>query len=262
MDRLRRPIFDESPTATTRRAMPSMRAFRRASSRCGVITPISGSRPSKPRNRMSACRPSSPCSACGPPSEYELGRSTPPSMIRVTCGAPASSTAMFSALVITFTDCSFRPRICLAISAVVVPESSTMVCPSPISLTASSAMRTFSARCSDCLTPIGKSSSARWARAPPRVRTTAPISASTFRSARTVTSEMPNISDSSATVTRPRSATISRILRRRSATSRSWSATGSGGLPSLSFETFVSIFFVCFIFILPRRFPAAVPLYT
>ena len=53
--------------------------------------------------------------------------------------------AMFKALVITLID--FRPsvRICLAISAVVVPESRTMVSPSWINAAAAFAIRVFSA---------------------------------------------------------------------------------------------------------------------
>ena len=49
-------------------------------------------------------------------------------MIRLTCGALASSTAMLSALVITLIEVSLSARICLAISAVVVPESRISVC--------------------------------------------------------------------------------------------------------------------------------------
>ena len=96
-------------------------------------------------------------------------------MISRTCGRFASSIAMLSAFVITFSERSRRKRIWRAISAVVVPESSMIVSPSWIIWAAAWPMRTFSAWCSVSLTVIGTSSGASpRLSAPPCERTTAP----------------------------------------------------------------------------------------
>ena len=66
-------------------------------------------------------------------------------MMSRTWGRLASSIAMLSAFVITFSERSLRRRICRATSAVVVPESSMIVSPSLIIWAAARPIRTFSA---------------------------------------------------------------------------------------------------------------------
>src|SRR5256885_15089473 len=60
---LRRLSLEESATTTTWREMRIILALSSASARCGVMTPISGSRPSAPRYKRSACRFASAASA-------------------------------------------------------------------------------------------------------------------------------------------------------------------------------------------------------
>src|SRR5476649_503692 len=175
---------------------------------------------STPRNRRSAYRPSRARSACGPDSENEFERSTPPSMIRCTCGVSASSSATLSALVMTLTERSGMLRSCLAISAVVEPESRMMVSPSPINRAAAAAMRTFCARCRLCFTVRFRSSLSRSASAPPRARTTAPKPSSTLKSLRIVTVDTPKRAASWLTPTRPWRSTSSRMLPRRASTAK------------------------------------------
>lgn len=99
-ERLRRLNFVESQTATTRREAFTMARLTRDSRKFGVVSPTSGSNPSTPRKRMSACISSSTSSASGPTSEKEFLRRLPP--IRMTSRfVLASSAAMFTALVIT-----------------------------------------------------------------------------------------------------------------------------------------------------------------
>ena len=138
-----------------------------------------------------------------------------------TWGRLASSIAMLRAFVITVSERSFRKRICRAISAVVVPESSMMVSPSLIIWAAAWPILTFSEWWSVSFTMIGTSSGASVRlRAPPWERTTAPPSERASRSPRMVTAETPNRPTSSSTVTFSCPSSISRIRRRLSSTRR------------------------------------------
>ena len=221
---LRRRSLEESATTTTWREMRIISALSSASARCGVMTPISGSKPSAPRYRRSACRFASAACAMCPDSELDSRRSVPPGMIRRTDGTSIRSAAMFSALVITLIERSSSLRIRRAISAVVVPESRMMVSPSRISAAAASAMRRFSAWCCSCLTPSGWSSSSTLT-APPCVRVNAPADSSAARSARIVTSEVPKRAASPSTTTLPCSRSSAQMRRRRSSINRPCSSS-------------------------------------
>ncbi len=83
---------------------------------------------------------------------------------------------MFNPLVITVTDSSFRTLICLAISAVVVPESRMTVSNGRIRRAAAWPMRSFSRGLSVSLIEMRMSPWSRRFSAPPCERTSAPPS--------------------------------------------------------------------------------------
>ena len=131
LHKLRRPNLLESQTATVRRAISTMARLTCASSRFGVNNPARVSKPSTPKNKMSALNCRSVCSASGPTSENEFLRNVPPVSMTSMC-VPANSAAMLIAFVITVScDMSFNAR---AIAVVVVPESSSTDWPSSTSL--------------------------------------------------------------------------------------------------------------------------------
>ena len=215
-DRLRRPNLDASATATTSWETSIISAFSCASRTSGVITPISGSRLSTPRKRRSAWRLRSTCSACGPTSEDETCRSSPPIMITRTFDKVERIEATLSAFVMTVSERRRSAPMRLAMAAVVVPESRMIVSSSRIIRAAASAIRSFSSRCSACLTTIGWSSASSRRSAPPCERITPPASASASRSPRIVTGETPKRAASSRTVARSRDSMSSLIRERRS----------------------------------------------
>src|SRR5580693_8128305 len=121
LHRLRRPNLLESQTAMVLRAMSTIARFTSDSKRFGVKSPALVSKPSTPKNKMSALSWRKVRSASGPTREKEFLRSMPP--VRITSMfVPASSAAMLIAFVITVSCAiSFNAR---STAVVVLPESS------------------------------------------------------------------------------------------------------------------------------------------
>src|SRR5581483_1274870 len=97
-ERLRRPNLLPSQTATEILETSTMTRLTFASSRLGVLNPYSTSKPSTPRNRISALSLCNVSSAIGPTSEKEFFRRVPPVRITST-SVPASSETILTALV-------------------------------------------------------------------------------------------------------------------------------------------------------------------